>query len=317
MKRTIFQSKRWGLLLALAWGLGGCYRSVSDDSITQAIQAKFYSDAHLKNDAVQVAVAKGEVTLSGEVANDGARLQAYKLASETPGVKKVIDAMQVRGAQTPVSGQNPELAAGEKGLSAQAEGGAPGSAPSTPTPPSKVIRVPAGTQVRVQMIDSINSKTSQVGSTFQASLYSPITMGNHVVVPKGADVYVKLVAAKSAGRIKGSSELEVALDRLMFHGKSIPLESGTVREEGGSRGKQTATRTALGGGIGAAIGAIAGGGKGAAIGAGIGAGGAVAVQALTHGKEVNVPSETKLDFTLSEPFQVTIEPKVTRPTAAQ
>jgi len=35
----------------------------------------------------------------------------------------------------------------------------------------------------------------------------------------------------------------------------------------------------------------------------------MAVQALTHGKEVKIPSETKLDFTLAEPFQLTLQPK--------
>ena len=57
-------------------------------------------------------------------------------------------------------------------------------------------------------------------------------------------------------------------------------------------------------GIGAAIGAIAGGGKGAAIGAGVGGGGATAVQVLTKGEKLNIPSETKLEFTLRSPLVV-------------
>ena len=56
--------------------------------------------------------------------------------------------------------------------------------------------------------------------------------------------------------------------------------------------------------IGGVIGGIAGGGKGVAIGAGAGAGGAALVQAVTKGKEVKVPSETKLDFKLSAPLEV-------------
>jgi hypothetical protein len=44
------------------------------------------------------------------------------------------------------------------------------------------------------------------------------------------------------------------------------------------------------------IGAIAGGGKGAAIGAGAG----TAVQVMTKGEQVHVPSETLLEFVLQQ-----------------
>jgi hypothetical protein len=60
--------------------------------------------------------------------------------------------------------------------------------------------------------------------------------------------------------------------------------------------------------VGTAIGAIAGGGKGAAIGAGVGAAGGAVTQVLTKGKQVNVPSETKLDFTLEKPLEITVQP---------
>jgi outer membrane lipoprotein SlyB len=63
----------------------------------------------------------------------------------------------------------------------------------------------------------------------------------------------------------------------------------------------------LGGGavLGALIGAIAGHGKGAAIGAAVGAGAGTAVEASTHGQQVKIPPETKLDFTLRNPVTVT------------
>ncbi|MBZ5515029.1 MAG: hypothetical protein LAN62_09340 [Acidobacteriia bacterium] len=54
------------------------------------------------------------------------------------------------------------------------------------------------------------------------------------------------------------------------------------------------------------IGAIAGGGKGAAIGAAVGAGAGTAVQAATKGQQIQIPPETKLDFTLKAPITVTM-----------
>jgi hypothetical protein len=294
-RKSYFQPSRWLLLMSLVLGLAACSRTATDDSISQALKAGFYSDPQLKNESIQIAVSKGEVTLSGEVSSVAARLQAYKMASETPGVRKVVDAMQVNA--TGAVAKEPEMP--------KAEGMEGGKIETPPPSPPKLVTVPAGTEVRVQMIDSINSKSGQVGATYQASLYAPITVGNKVIVPKGADVAIRLTNAKQAGKIKGSSELELELDHLVLHGKSIPLKSSTYQEAGESRGKQTAKRTAVGTGIGAAIGAIAGGGKGAAIGAGIGAGGTLAYQAMTHGKEIQVPAETKLDFKLAEPFQAT------------
>ena len=62
----------------------------------------------------------------------------------------------------------------------------------------------------------------------------------------------------------------------------------------------------MGGGAaaGAVIGAIVGGGKGAAIGAGVGAGAGTAVQVMTRGEQVHVPSETLLEFSLDQPVTV-------------
>ena len=55
------------------------------------------------------------------------------------------------------------------------------------------------------------------------------------------------------------------------------------------------------------IGAIAGGAKGAAIGVLVGAAGGAGVQVLNIGKDVRVPSETLLTFTLNKPVNLRAE----------
>jgi hypothetical protein len=285
--------KAW--LLALVLGLVACSKGPTDDEITKAIQASYYADPQVRDEKIAIDVKNGEVTLSGDASSDAARLQAYKLAAQTGGVKKVNDQMEVSTAR---AGRGLEHAA-------RGEGSARGAASA---PRARETTVPAGTSIRVQTIDAISSKTGQIGQAYRASLADPIVAGDRVVVPKGADVFVKVTAAKAAGRIKGSSELTLALDHLEYKGNSYPLESSAVKEASKSRGKETAMRTGLGAAIGAGIGAIAGGGKGAAIGAGVGGGGAMAYQAFTHGKEVNVPSETLLDFTLAQPVRIVLPP---------
>lgn len=163
------------------------------------------------------------------------------------------------------------------------------------------VRVPAGTRLVVRMIDSINSKTNQVGDTFSASLEDPLDVNGTVVAPRGTRVYGKLEEVKSVGKIKGESELRLALTGIEINGATRPIVTGSYDVHGKSRGRDTAKKVGIGAAIGGVIGAIAGGGKGAAIGAGVGAGAGTAAQVLTHGQQVNVPSETVLDFTIEQP----------------
>ena len=78
----------------------GCAQRPDDKGIVTNIKSQMFSSAQLKNSDLQVTSSKGEVSLSGTVGNDSARLEAYKLATHTPGVVKVNDQMTVEAAQT-------------------------------------------------------------------------------------------------------------------------------------------------------------------------------------------------------------------------
>jgi len=125
-------------------------------------------------------------------------------------------------------------------------------------------------------------------------------------VPKGADVYIRLTRASTAGSMSGRSELHLELVKLDYGGRSYALVSSSSNVVGGSRGKKTAETVGAGAVIGTIIGAIAGGGRGAAIGAGVGAAGGGIYQASTKGQQVKVPAETLLDFQLEQPATVTV-----------
>jgi hypothetical protein len=162
------------------------------------------------------------------------------------------------------------------------------------------VTIPAGTSLLVRMIDSVDSSTNKIGDPFHASLESPLTVGDTVVAPKGADVYGKLAQAKEAGKISGSAQLTLELTGIRIHGNIVPIESTEYDVAGKGRGKQSAERIGGGAVLGAVIGAIAGGGKGAAVGATVGAGAGTAAQVLTHGEHVRIPSETLLEFKLQQ-----------------
>ncbi len=182
--------------------------------------------------------------------------------------------------------------------------------PLPPPPPQpRQVEVPASSTLTVRMIDGVDASVNSAGEIFHASLESPLVVDNDVVVPRGADIYVRLVSASSAGRIKGKSELHLELVKMEFQGRSYPLVSTTYSVTGGSRGKNTAAKVGGGAALGAIIGAIAGGGKGAGIGAGVGAAGGAIYQGATKGKQVKIPAETRLDFQLEQPVTVTVLPR--------
>lgn len=188
---------------------------------------------------------------------------------------------------------------------AQTVGAPPMPIPTAPSAPEQVT-VPANTTIAIRMIDGVDSSVNKAREIFHASLDAPLLVQNELVVPAGADIYVRLTNVSSAGHLAGQSQLHLELVKLEFQGQSYPLTSGTYSLAGDSRGKDTAKKVGAGAVIGGLIGAIAGGGKGAAIGATLGGGAGGVYQASTNGKQVKIPSETKLNFQLEQPVTVTV-----------
>ena len=173
-----------------------------DVVIATDIKAKMSSDSQLKDLNLQVTVTKGQVTLAGSVPSDGARLAAYKLASEEKGVGKVNDQMTAESAQAapapsaePTPPPPPPAAPVRKKhvakrvvphsqetdslLSARARAtagcgarahtcscpsctGSPSSA-FPPPPQPKVVEVPAGATVSIRIIHSVDSSVNATG----------------------------------------------------------------------------------------------------------------------------------------------------------
>lgn len=178
-------------------------------------------------------------------------------------------------------------------------------APALTSSAGSVI-VPAGTRLLVRMIDSVDSNRNKVGDRFHASLDEALLINDTIVARKGTDVYGRLDEVKEAGRIEGRSELRLALTGIQIGQEVVPIITGDYEVSGKSRGASTAKRVGGGAALGALIGAVAGGGKGAAIGAGVGAGAGGAVQVMTHGQQVRIPSETMLEFTLQQPVTINL-----------
>jgi hypothetical protein len=203
------------------------------------------------------------------------------------------------------SGSAPESAAeNQTGKTAESQAAA-AAAPARPAEPKfESIVLPAGTSLEVTVDETVSSKTNNTGDRFRASVASPINTGGKEVIARGATVSGTVTDSKSAGRFKGNAELSLELSSVTVGGKEYDLKTSAYSQASGSRGKRTAVTTGVGAAAGAVIGALAGGGKGAAIGAGAGAGAGVTGAALTGERDVEVPTETKIEFKLSDPVTI-------------
>lgn len=314
-------------VVVLTIGLSACSRAPSDAELTAAVQGRIHAEGSLATAPITVQSSNGVVVLTGNVDSDMARLSAENAARQVEGVKQVINNLQVIAAVAPTPAPQMQVASSEPApkpkprMSRSAMAPKP-EAPATvlpaaqqtqaaavqapPVPPEPVkVTIPEGTPLAVRLIDPVDTEKNKEGDTFRASLDSPITIEEKTVIPKNADVEVRLVSSKSAGHFTGSSAVVLVVSKIAVGGKSYSVQTGEFSKQGASRGKRSAAIIGGGAAAGAVIGAIAGGGKGAAIGAAAGAGTGTGVQALTKGQQIKLPSETLLEFQLTAPLTVT------------
>ena len=144
--------------------------------------------------------------------------------------------------------------------------------------------IPEGTEFKLQLHTTINSKTSKVGDRVMASLIDPVAVEDRDVLPKGARVDGHVSEVKEAGRKGKGGYLYVIFDTVELpNGEKVAIVGslseifanegsehavvgveGELKGKGASRATQIAivggaTAAGAAGGIGPGIGAAAGG----------------------------------------------------------
>ena len=335
------------VLLAILAVTLGCSKATTDEQIATDIQNKLNTDSGLQGKQLIVQADKGSVTLSGEVDNNAQRDAAARYASSEPGVKQIVNNLQVAPpppmqAQAPAPAQPvPAPAMTEKHRRKESRNkehdsvpppaeiaqipAAPAALPPAPVapiappppPPPQKVTIPSGTSLSVRLVDSLDSETAAQGQTFHATLNSPLAVDGAMAIPTGYNVEGHVVSVQSAGKFSGQSLLVLQLDRISAAGNLYNIQTDQYKKQGSARGKNTAEKVGGGAGLGAIIGALAGGGKGAAIGAVAGGGLGAGAQGVSHSQQIKLPSETVLTFTLQAPLTViptTQGPNADRPT---
>jgi hypothetical protein len=169
-------------------------------------------------------------------------------------------------------------------------------------PQERRLVIPAGTELRVRLDNSLSSASNRSGDGFTATLDGPLVSDGVEVAPDGARVTGSVISARASGHLQTPPELAVTLTSIETNGKTYDL----VTTDYGLRGRSHKKRDTawIGGGAagGALLGALLGGRKGAAIGAMAGAGGGTATAYSTGKKDIVLPAESILRFSLREPM---------------
>src|SRR6185437_6760617 len=201
------------------------------------------------------------------------------------------------------STQNPDSSAAQQGGTDEQNGSGTGSQSAERRAPTAVT-VPSGKVLTVRLSDAVGSKLSQAGQSFGGSLAKAVVVEGETVIPAGAKVSGEVVDAKPLGRFAGGALLQLRLNSVRVNGEELPIETATFTQTIKGKGKRTAVLAGGGAGLGALIGGLAGGGKGAAIGAAAGAGAGTAGTAFTGNKEIVLPSESAVAFTLRSSLKI-------------
>ena len=132
---------------------------------------------------------------------------------------------------------------------------------------------------------------------YRASIDDAVAVGSQVAIPKNTSCTLEVVS------VKAGDEMALRLREVNMGGKvySTSTDDAAIEATGTSKSTSAVKRGVGLGALGAGIGALAGGGKGAAIGAAVGVGVGAVSAAGAAGKQLNVPSETRLSFSLQAP----------------
>jgi hypothetical protein len=160
----------------------------------------------------------------------------------------------------------------------------------------QVLKVPAGTEIKVRLDTQLDTGETQAGQIFTGTVAEPVVVGGKTVLVQGAAVSGRVTEVVSSGRLKRPAAITLELTRV--GGAAMPAQP--LHIDGKSHLLRNVALIGGGTGTGAAVGGVTGGKKGAAVGAAIGAGAGTAVAYLTGKKEIVLPAETVLPFVASD-----------------
>jgi hypothetical protein len=152
------------------------------------------------------------------------------------------------------------------------------------------LDAPAGTELVVRTIETIDSRNFGVDQTFSALVERAVSdETGRIIISKGSSAQLVIRQVSSGGKT-GSPEMVLDVQSITIEGRRYLISKADLTEDNET-----------------GIGTVAGGGKATAIGYLIGAADGADTQVRTTGREVKVPSDTVLRFRLDKPVTLRAE----------
>jgi len=225
------------LIAVLSLGLG-CAKAPDDSQLTQQIQSKFSQDSGLQQKSIAVQTSAGVVTLSGRVDNDAQRAAASRYASATPGVKQVVNNLEVGAVPvTPPATQTAEALPSTKPQPAtkphagiprrQESGTSSGRDPSEWDSPA-ADSSNAGSGTTGDQMASADSGASQPPAEPAAPPQVPAP--KMLTIESGASVTVRLVDAINSETAQPGETFRATLDSPISSNGEVAIPAGYTVE---------------------------------------------------------------------------------------
>lgn len=309
--RMSFKGAVVGMMLMAAAGCKSSQEKANDAALTQAkqqaaatgvAQQVVWKDADGNTVATVVQPpAPGQTTEQVTVTKTAQTTGTATVPVATPAVASgpVISPVGAAGpAQRP---QGPDAAPAGAGYGAA---GAPGPASGMVAPTS--IEVPRGTTLAIRINQHISVKQSRAGDTFSGEVVNDVVPqgATQVAIPRGTPVAGVIDEAHRRGHFKGRSVLELRLTSMQIGGQRYQLDTqDNVRTKKG-KGRRSAALIGGGAGLGMLVGGVASGGVGLLVGGLAGGGLGTGIAGLTGNRDIEIPAETVMNFTLADDLAV-------------
>jgi hypothetical protein len=251
--------------------------------------------------------------LSGCASKQDKALDLAKKQAATTGQAQQVVSVDKSGTTTTTVVQPPAAGTKDEAITTTVTpllAGGPIPPPAEPTvsavpQPPPTVSIVAGTTLTIRVDQRISVKASRAGDTFSGELVNPVLASdNSVVLPKGTQVGGVVDVSHRRGHFKGRSLLELRLTSLTLNGTKYPLVTSDLARSKKGKGKRSAALIGGGSGLGMLVGGVASGGVGLVVGGLVGGGAGTAVAGLTGNRDVDIPAESIVRFTLADDLAV-------------
>jgi hypothetical protein len=163
--------------------------------------------------------------------------------------------------------------------------------------------IEAGSSLQVTLDQELNTKTSQVGDAFTATVSAPVIVGNHVAVPAGAQVHGRVTAVQASGGSGEEAILKVAFTSVSFDGETFPASMSVSEASDGTA--ETVGKIGIGAAAGAILGRVIGGNStGTVVGGAIGAAAGTAIVLGSADSDAILAQGSAMTLTVDEDLPV-------------